>query len=166
MSASRIAALVLLGAACAAALFFWVYGPVQCMRTVQSVSGLTARSEDAPGHAVTNQVRTNLAELEKIDRFCASDVRAVMLKAANLRLVGRTDEALSMYRRAAEIEPRPEIYYSMGLLLAEERRFDEAVEPFAVLVAFDKRRQFDVDRFSEELGRRVQARIAASPRRQ
>lgn len=64
------------------------------------------------------------------------DVDLYMIAAANYRLVADFETAEQTYRRALRIGRRPEIYLNLGDVLLQQGRTDEALESYAIAVAF------------------------------
>ncbi|HUP59819.1 MAG TPA: hypothetical protein VNA69_05320 [Thermoanaerobaculia bacterium] len=128
---------------------------------MQSIGGSTDAASKAPTeYHTTLQARANLSRIAALERPCRMDIRLLMMKAANERLLGRREEALATYRGILQFEPRPEVYLAGGRTLSEMGRFDEAIEWYLPAVRFNPALQLDIDNFGEELGRRVRARLA------
>ncbi|MEM7481457.1 MAG: tetratricopeptide repeat protein [Acidobacteriota bacterium] len=67
------------------------------------------------------------------------DSRILLAEGSQYLLLGRPEEAVEVYRRALEIEPRPEIYLNLGRAEAAAGQLEEARESFRRAAALDPR---------------------------
>ena len=98
----------------------------------------TDRGSDIPGNAVefspvVVRARQNLDELESLQ--CAN-ANFFMIRAANLRILGRIDESIAMYESALRDEKRPEIFFQLGMAQLAAARRDAAIDSFAQALIF------------------------------
>ena len=114
-----------------AAAMIWVYcvRPLQCNHAEFVARGQTDLIEQRSADQVTTAryARENIALLAPC-LSCAPGVNRAMLLAANLRFVGRGDEAVAIYRDALHIDRRPELYLQMGKALVETGHDAEALD--------------------------------------
>lgn len=164
--ARRIAvALLLLVSACYAFYRFTVL-PLVCNRQKATVLARTQRAVAlGGGHRTTVLARDNVAGLAFCRRTC-NDVDLAMLTAANYRLLGRWNDAVTQYQQALEIQQRPEVYVSLAeTLLALELR-EEATRAYERAAVFapnyittieDPEMRHAVQRAVEERDARIRA---------
>ena len=129
MKVLRWLASLIICSAAAAAIWFYCIGPMRCEKMEFSVQRITERI--APYAA--DQIRVVPYARRNIQRLtpcmaCASNVNRAMLLAANLRLIGRQEEAVAAYREALRRDRRPELYFNIGTTLLELGRDAEARE--------------------------------------
>lgn len=66
--------------------------------------------------------------LDRAERFQPKDSKVPLLYGLYLHRIKRYEDAEKQYRKAIELNPKyTEAYYNLGVLLADEERFDEAV---------------------------------------
>jgi tetratricopeptide (TPR) repeat protein len=106
------------------------------VRLVEVTSTIAAARRDASAQVV---LRRNLEVLRAAAAMDPADVRVPLARGSVLLLLGRRDEAISSYRQALELEPRPEIHLNLGRALAAAGRRDEAERHFALVRALDPR---------------------------
>lgn len=125
----KTAALVVIISGALAALSFGVYQPYRCslaLRQARTRTEKLIRSGDRPGARVVS--RGIMDRLSVCRRCCAAEIDAYMIRAANLRLLGRYSEAVLEYRRALEYQRRPEIYMNLGEVLVQTGAREEGLE--------------------------------------
>ena len=89
----------------------------------------------------------NLRVLADAAKMSPADVRIPMAQAAQYLLTERPAAAIRAYHRAAEIEPRAEVYVNLGLAAEGAGELKEAV------VAYRKAAWLDTDRVDELTGK-------------
>ena len=60
-----------------------------------------------------------------------------MIAAANESVVGQSENAIALYRRALSMDRRPELYLSLADAEFAAGRVDDAVSHYAAAIAFD-----------------------------
>jgi hypothetical protein len=138
MKIVRFVSIVAIVAVAAAAANRYCLHELQCERIKARIESISLRlwniSDD---YARTARARENLYEISGCLRQESTDIDFLMLSAANLRMLGRSGEAALVYRRAARIEERPEIDFSLGETLLELNRVDDAVAAFTRAALFN-----------------------------
>jgi tetratricopeptide (TPR) repeat protein len=86
----------------------------------------------------SQSARANLTVIELCLKAVPDDVALYMLAAANDRLIGRSDEAASMYRKALQYDRRPELYYNLGIVELELNQRHEAIGDLLAAVCFSR----------------------------
>jgi tetratricopeptide (TPR) repeat protein len=117
------------------ACYFHVYRPWHCnsfKKTVLDRTDLAARTGGMRGAVLA---RKNL-EAFLGDRSCGCDLQAMMLEAANLRLLRRPADAIPIYQKALTVERRPEIYLNLALAQLDAGRRADAAASFTQAVRF------------------------------
>lgn len=153
----RASIIVLAGAACAYALYAFVYTPYSCDRSITSLIGRTRLAEDASAFDLPAMARANLVDLKRIEGPCRARTHLYMLEAENQNLLGRKEEAIATLRQALLVDQRPEIHFAIGSLLVELGRMDEAVDHFVTAGRFSPARVEHIT--SPEAKRRVEERL-------
>jgi Flp pilus assembly protein TadD len=106
------------------------------VKLVEVTSPIAAARRDAAGQAL---LRRNLEVLRAAAAMDPADVRVPLARGSVLLLLGRLDEAISSYRQALALEPRPEIHLNLGRALVAAGRRDEAERHFALVREIDPR---------------------------
>lgn len=118
MSAFRKLAAIAVVACSGVVFYFFCVVPYRCNRLKKAAVAPTQFAYDrirTPEGSI--QARRNLAALEQCMGPACRDVTSDMLAAANYSVLGRSDEAIRLYRDALRLDERPEIY--MNLAAAE-----------------------------------------------
>lgn len=146
----------------ALALTYWlVLVPIRCAHAILPIEHRTrvALSSRSPFEA--RRIATaNLALLEAVCGGCKTDVDLYLLRAFNLSILGRNEEALLELENGLRIDNRPELYVQRAQILLEMGRLDAAVTEFAMVARFGL---VLLDSLDPELRARVVAEIATSP---
>ena len=106
------------------------------------------RSQTTARELAGQLARDNAAVLEPWGRRFPMDADLQVIRAANLRLVGRTAEAIHCYETAVHYQPTPEMYMSLGQtqLAAGIRAGDENLRraaAFSPAIAEEVRRFYE-----------------------
>ncbi len=80
--------------------------------------------------------RQNITLLSRAAPSFSADSEVHVIRAANFRLLGRTEDAISEYRLALRLEKRPEIYYQLGRTYQDFGAHKEAEAAFRRAAAF------------------------------
>lgn len=116
---------------CAALAALWLYcvRPMHCEQEEFDVQQITDRiaKQSADQVSLAPFARRNIQRLMPCIP-CAPDVNRAMLLGANLRFVGRGEEAIAVYRDALLRDRRPELYLEIGMALSELGHDAEAVQ--------------------------------------
>lgn len=99
----------------AVALYHLCWIPYGCNREVKAVQRSTDAALSAPPMEAPSVARRNLLRLDRCLPQSPTDVRLLMLAAANYQILDRHADAIAAYERALRIDKRPEIYYELGL---------------------------------------------------
>jgi hypothetical protein len=103
----------------------WI--PYRCNQTAKRAHALTLRALDASPVDAPAFALANLATIKGSLEHCPSDVRLLMIAAANERILLRPERAVSAYQRALQVDERPEIYLELGLTQLSMGNRTEAV---------------------------------------
>ena len=98
-----------------AAIWLFCIQPYECNRVKRRATAVTEavyQRGDTPEAKII--ARRNLDVLDPCMRMTCRDVSVDMIAAANLRAIGRHDDAIAMYRHALTLDRRPEIYLNMA----------------------------------------------------
>lgn len=136
MSWSKPLAILAVGVVASLALYRFVWLPVQCNFVEGRIRGATESVLDEPPMRRHIRARANLAEIERLPLYCRRGAEAQMVIAANYRILGRYDDAISAYISALDVEKRPEIYLQLGLTQIMDGRTSEAIRNLATAVRF------------------------------
>jgi tetratricopeptide (TPR) repeat protein len=136
--AASLTILVAIGGALLAWRLAWQ--PWQCNIAKKEIEARTNMAYDVvvDTFRVSRMARTNMAALEPCLAAMPTDVSLYMLAAANDRLVGRVDEAATMYRKALQYDRRPELYYNLGLMELALKQRGPAVADLLTAVRFSR----------------------------
>src|ERR1700722_17977295 len=88
---------------------------------------MTSQIETLLEHINGGQPELALPELDRLLQQQPTDAAALALRAEALRLLGRIPEAIDAYRRAGEYCPGARNWLIAGLLLASDRKTDDAL---------------------------------------
>lgn len=99
----------------AVALYHLCWIPYRCNREVKAVQRSTDAALNAPPMDAPSVAHRNLLRLDRCLRQRATDIRVLMLAAANYQILNRPADAIAAYERALRIDKRPEIYFELGL---------------------------------------------------
>lgn len=139
---AAVAAASLVVAGIAGAFLAWriAWQPWQCNVTKKAVEARTQLTYDVvvDTFRVSRNARANLTALELCLKTAPDDVALYMLAAANERLIGRFDEAATMYRKALQYDRRPELYYNLGLMELALNQRHAAVADLLTAVSFSR----------------------------
>jgi len=132
----------LIVAVLAATFLAWrmAWQPWQCNVTMKEIQARTSRTYDVvvdPFRA-SRYARANLTALDLCLKAAPDDVALYMLAAANDRLIGRFDDAATMYRKALQYDRRPELYYNLGLMELALNQRQAAVADLLTAVCFSR----------------------------
>jgi hypothetical protein len=111
---------IALAATCALAAVKLVLPRIRCNIEAGRINAELRALRSAAEGARSRGAHGNIAICEKCTEQFPNDYRFVMLLAANHDILDHRDEALRLYRRALEIEQRPEIYAYIGSLQIEQ----------------------------------------------
>jgi len=142
----RRAAALLLVLAAAYALDRWTLRPLGCARA----AGRGARALEASSRRAA-AVRESLRDCEGAEAF--------FIRAGASRLMGDSRSAIADYRRALELDRRPETYFGLGLAELDALDRPAAIDDLARACAFDPALLADIpyDDVRRETERRVRA---------
>ena len=126
----------------AAALLAWriAWQPWQCNVTRKTIQARTSQTYDyvVDTFRASINARSNLTALDPCLKAVPDDVGLYMLAAANDRLIGRFDDAATMYRKALQYDRRPELYYNLGLMELAMNQHQAAVADLVTAVCFSR----------------------------
>lgn len=137
MNATKAAATVCLLGLAAISVFLTVIAPWYINESKKAIEQTTValiRSGNPLGAVTT--IRRNLERLDSAARLTPIDVELYMLRAANLRLLNRTEDAIRSYHTALLYDRRPEIYFNLGSVLLDAHQQKEGVENLALAARF------------------------------
>ena len=154
-----VSAAVLVAAFWLAYRFCWV--PYRCNNQIGSAVTLTEKVWLRSGQmSATIAARRLIAEMTDCLQSYP-DVGAYMVAAANLRIVGRMDDALRLYRRALSLDRRPEIYLQIGNTQMEIGNHAEAVRYYTLAATFDPQYIYDRSVLPPEMWDEIYRRYSA-----
>jgi O-antigen ligase len=110
--------------------------PLRCDVTLKDLERRTNSNLAARPLLAAPAARETIVETDRLLARCPFSQELLMVRAANLRLVDRRDEAVETYRRALAIEKRPEILFQLGATLLETGRTQEALAAFTEACRF------------------------------
>lgn len=134
---ARLASAILAALAAIAAVYVVVWPRYDCNLQKAQLERLTNQAYNAGSNFRSAQLARS--SLEMTDRCLRSgaDIDLLMIRAANLRLLDRKDEAADAYRAALRLDQRPEIYFNLGFVELERGRREVARDAFITAVAFN-----------------------------
>jgi len=110
--------------------------------------------ENLDSYRAMSLARLNLADLDRAARSHRLDPAWYMSYGANCEILHRWQGAANAYTRALDIDQRPEIYFSRGLVMLHLGQIDQATADMVRAVRFNPR---FIDQISGELRTRVAA---------
>jgi len=112
---ARRLAVVLVVIAGMAAIWVFCIQPYECNRIKRRATAITEAVYQRDGTLEAKvMARRNLAVMDPCMRVTCRDVSLDMIAAANLRALGRNEDAAVMYRHALTLDRRPEIYLNLA----------------------------------------------------
>jgi len=119
----------------AAAALIWTQAiePVSCSRLELTLIAATQRAVEAGDSPLA---RDTLERTARAIRHCPSNLNLRMIAAANLRQLGRPNDAIRLYEDALRYGRRPEIYLNIGQARLEAGMSGRAVDDFVRAVEF------------------------------
>jgi len=104
-----------------------VWIPWTCERRKAALERATLSvATSASAYWAKAQANRNLEQIERCRTKLPTDLDYMMLAAANLRVIGRSAEAVEIYRAALATARRPELYWNLGEAYAETGKEDQA----------------------------------------
>lgn len=140
------------------ALYYLCVRPLHCLRTLRAVEERTALALTSDNFRAVRIANENILRLKAVRTGCRTSATFYVLLGVNENLLGREPEAIADFRRALEVDDRPEIYYNIGMAALSQGRLDEAVRELATAVEFQP---YMVDSLSGELRARVETEVKA-----
>ena len=107
--------------------------PYRCNLEEKRIEDLTFQAMQSNSMLSVVRARQNLDELENLK---CTNANFFMIRAANLRILGRIDESIAMYESALRDEKRPEIFFQLGMAQLAAARRDAAIDSFAQALIF------------------------------
>lgn len=158
----RIAASLLVAAAMAYALNGWVLVPLRCSHAASVGAAEIDEAGDAADYTTQRLVRRVGTNLQGCDCVTPPDTRIFFVRGAAAQGGGDLRTAIADYRRALEIDRRPEIYLHLGLAQLDGSDRAAAIENLVRACAFDPSRLGAVDdNLRQEIKGRLRARFGA-----
>jgi len=144
-----------------ALIYRLVVVPVRCAHAILPIEHRTKLALSSTSASEATRLATaNLAQLEAVCGACETDVDVFLLRAFNLGILGRQEEALVELANGLRIDNRPELYLRRGQILLEMGRLDAAIAEFAIVARFGP---ILIEKLDPELRARIAAKITASP---
>ena len=157
---ARVLTVAAAAAACAWALFDWVYLPQSCNAAVSELARRTTLVGESRGDfQYVTRAKKNLEDLLALRPQCTTELQIPVLIATNEESLGRYEEAIRSYQDALTIDRRPELYVAIGDALIQLGRSDEAVELYVTAARFNP--GVLENGASEEVVRRAAERLRA-----
>lgn len=138
-----------------------VIKPYDCNQLLKLAKRNTAAAVRSPQPAAARLAGRNLDLLAPCGRWCAGSVDALMVLAANERLVGRQRVALTLYHRASDLDRRPEILFNRGMTQYEAGNRDASVDAIVEAVEFNYTMLREVT--DPSLQKEIRERVLAAP---
>jgi tetratricopeptide (TPR) repeat protein len=113
------------------AIYVVSIAPLRCNRQLRQLEEATTLTLRSPAQIAAPAARETLEKTGSLLGHCRNRLPLLMVRAANLRALGRREEAAAAYREALVIEKRPEIYFQLGTTLFEDGRVQDSVEEYA-----------------------------------
>ncbi len=158
----RFALLLVVTAATAYALDLWVLVPLRCSHAASVGAAEIDEAGDAAGYTTQRVVRRVGANLQGCDCVTPPDARIFFVRGAAAQGGGDLQTAIADYRRALEIDRRPEIYLHLGFAQLDASDRAAAIENLVRACAFDPSRLGAVDdNLRQEIEQRLRARYGA-----
>ena len=128
-SVLRATGCLLIAVATVLLLRSWVWAPLVCGRATAVAIRSTRTAENASTYRSALIARANLRSLQGCKGVCTDAyVETAIVRAINLRMIGRAAEAAAVCREALRYAQRPELYVNLGNALAETGERDAAFE--------------------------------------
>jgi tetratricopeptide (TPR) repeat protein len=140
----KMTALLALGAATIASLRWAVYLPLACEgKATRAIEELDAREvgSDASRRAAARAAESHLQSCECLQ---GTDFKIAYAHGIAYRYRGDTQEAIRAFRRALDIDRRPEIYIALGLAQLDAIDRPAAIESFVAAGTFAPTRLNDI----------------------
>jgi len=135
--------------------------PIRCSHAILPIERQTRSALASSSASAARRIATaNLARLEAVCGGCKTDVDLYLLRAFNLRILGRNEDALLELKNGLRIDNRPELYVNRGQILLEMGQLDAAVAEFAMVARFSPKL---IESLDPELRARIAAEIVKSP---
>lgn len=133
-----------------------VLRPWTCNLAEGEVDGLTLRIYDRGAYrvAMVPIARQNIRRLAPCIT-CTTDASLLMLLAANLRFIGRNNQAVLIYREAMRIDRRPELYLNLGQALVETGHDAEGLQFLIKACLYNPEYEDDIAAHHEEVRQAV-----------
>ena len=138
----------------AVAGYFVCVVPYRANYTLATITERTVNAQNVDPLDAAPGARTNLNDLSAIRTAEKLNPTWYLLYGANCEVLGRKTEAVEIYSRALEIDRRPEIYVSRGMVMLQLGRIDDAVNDLATAARFNPAVAYEL---SGELRERVAA---------
>lgn len=136
--AARIAALLMLFATAAYALERFALHPLRCSRAAtRGAFALQQQRRDFAQRQLAERIRTEL-------RDCTCTAQELHTRARASAITGNHDAAISDYRRALELDRRPETYFALAMSQLETLDRAGAIASLVRACAFDPTRLDDI----------------------
>jgi hypothetical protein len=157
VKAVRWLATLVIWSAAIAGIAYVVVKPWGC----NLIEGEVQRATDRMTRMVVDQAtlvpyaRRNIARMTPC-LACSGDVNRAMVYAANLRFMGRQQEAIAVYRDALRYDRRPELYLNLGQTLLDVGDETEGMRTLITACKYDPDLVADIPSRHEELYAAVQ----------
>ena len=115
----------------------FIVKPLQCNRMLRQMTARTERSfrtEGSPRAAA--HAHADLSSAIHCAKYVPTNIDTYMIAAANLRVLGRAEEAVSMYQRALRYDRRPELYINLGQTLIQAGHREEGLAMLVLAARF------------------------------
>jgi tetratricopeptide (TPR) repeat protein len=132
----RLALSAAIAVAALAAIHRWCYVPLWCDVTGKAIEKATRLDVESPDRDSGMRAHRNLEALRTCLQNAPGQVPLYMLAAANSRILGSPEEAISFYEMALRYDRRPEIYANIGECQLMLNRKDDAVRSFVTAGMF------------------------------
>ena len=155
----RVAALLLVIAATAFALRWWVFVPLRCSHAASVGAGEMDAVVDPADYRTQRLLRRIGTNLQGCDCVTPPDARIFFVRGAAAQGGGDLQTAIADYGRALEIDRRPEIYFHLGLAQLDSSDRASGIENLVHACAFDPWRVVTIDdTLRHEVKQRLHAR--------
>ncbi len=144
----------------------FIVRPFQCNRMIKQLRARAERGFRAEGSFLAvAHAHEDIISAIQCTKSASEKVEAYMIAAANLRLLGRPQEAVSMYQLALNYDRRPELYVNLGQTLIQAGHREEGLQ-MLVLAARFLGEEGMIDYRMDDVPEReeVKARLKASDR--
>jgi tetratricopeptide (TPR) repeat protein len=155
----RIVLALLVLSAAAVALRWWVVLPLRCSHAASVGAAELDNVSDTADYRPESLARSIDTSLEGCDCVSPPDARICFVRGAVAQGGGDLRTAIEGYRRALEIDRRPEIYLHLGLAQLQTSDRAAGIENLVRACAFDPARLSAIDdNLRSEIKRRIRAR--------